>query len=394
MTPSSLRILRKVPNPAEPIPRDKREAHPSRNWGGVFSFMRTVHIGLLGFGHVGSALASALQQNGAVFARRTGVVPALTQVAVKHLEKPRQVALEPGLLTADAWAVVRNPRVEIVVEAIGGITPAGAYVEEALRRGKSVVTANKQLVCARATELELLAARVNRIFAYEASVGGAVPLIRLLKESLLGDRVTSLLAIINGTANYILTQMEEGIPFSDAQAAAQKLGLAEPDPSDDVDGHDAAAKLAIIASLAFDAYIRPDQIPYQGIREVTTEMIRHARDGNAVIRLVATARRRADRIAAGVFPAQVPMSHPLAQVKHEWNGVLLQTDLAGDLFVTGRGAGGLPTASAILADLAAAVGGRRIAKPLPVPGVVPLSPSDWAPIDARAGIGAGLILRN
>ncbi len=391
MIPSSLRMSRKVPTPAEPIPRDKREAHPSRNWRGVLHFMRTVRIGLLGLGHVGSAVVYALRQHGALFALRTGVLPALTRIAVKHLEKPREVVLEPGVLTDDAWTVVRDPRVDVVVEAIGGIAPAGAYVEEALRRGKSVVTANKQLVSALAPELEQLAARVDRIFAYEASVGGAVPVIRLLKESLLGDRVTSLLAIINGTANYILTRMEEGEPFEGALAAAQELGLAEPDPSDDVDGRDAAAKLAIVASLAFDACIRVDQIPYHGIGEVSLGKIRQAREAGAVIRLLATARRRGDRVEAGVFPAMVPISHPLARVRDEENGFLLRTDLAGDLFITARGAGGLPTASAIMADLAAAVGGGRVPKQLMFPEVVPLSSSAWTITDVLDGVEAGLI---
>lgn len=352
--------------------------------------MRTVHIGLLGLGHVGSAVAGALRRNGAVFAKRTGVVPLLARIAVKHLEKPRQVAVDPELLTDDAWTVVRHSRVDIVVEAIGGVSPADAYLEEALRRGKSVVTANKQLVCSRAGELEQVAASVGRVFAYEASVGGAVPVIRLLKESLIGDRINSLVAIINGTANYVLTQMEEGVPFDDALGAAQARGLAEPDPTDDVDGRDAAAKLAILASLAFDARLRPDQIPYQGISQVSPRELRQARDGGSVIRLLAAARRRDGRIEAGVFPARVPLSHPLAGLKDEWNGVLLRTDLAGELFVTGRGAGGVPTASAILADLAGAVGGVQVPERMTVAEVVPLSPpgSILADVTASTGVEA------
>ncbi len=356
--------------------------------------MRTVHVGLLGLGHVGSAVASALHRNGALFAHRTGVVPALSRVAVKHLHKPRAVVLEPGLLTDDAWAVVRDPRINVVVEAIGGVSPAGAYVEEALRRGKHVVTANKQLVSARGRELGELARRTDRSFAYEASVGGAVPVIRMLKESLVGDRITSLAAVINGTANYILTRMEEGIAFEDAQAAAQDLGLAEPDPSDDVDGHDAAAKLAIVASLAFDVCIRPNQISYQGIRDVSVAEIQHARAAGAVIRLLAVARRCATGIAAGIFPARIPLTHPLAQVRDEWNGFLVHTDLAGALFVTGRGAGGLPTASAILADLAAAVGRGGGPAPASINDIVPLSPADWAADGIADGLKVSLLPRS
>jgi homoserine dehydrogenase len=342
--------------------------------------MRTARIGLLGLGHVGSAVASALDQLGPVFAQRTGVVPVLTRIAVRHLEKPRPVVVDANLLTDNAWAIVRDPRVDVVVEAIGGISPAGAFLEEALRNGKNVVTANKQLVGSRGREFELLAASTERVFAYEASVGGAVPVIRLVQESLLGDRVTSLTAIINGTANYILTRMEEGVSFEDAQVAAQELGLAEPDPSDDLDGHDAAAKLAILASLAFDTSIQPEQITHLGIRHISFADIRQAKAAGAVVRLLAVARRDGIRIEAGVFPGFVPLSHPLARIRNEQNGILLHTELAGELFIHGRGAGGRPTASAILADLATAVGPRAIRRSLPTPEVIPLVPTEWATI--------------
>jgi len=360
----------------------------------VFDFMRTAHIGLLGLGHVGSAVASALDQHRSAFVQRTGVVPVLTRIAVKHLGKPRQVVVDPNLLTDDAWTVVRDPRVDVVIEAIGGISPAGGFVEEALRNGKSVVTANKQLVGLRGREFELLAASTEHIFAYEASVGGAVPVIRLLKESLRGDRVTSLTAIINGTANYILTQMEEGISFEDAQAAAQDLGLAEPDPSDDLDGHDAAAKLAIVASLAFDTSIQPDQIAHQGIRHISPADIEQAKAGGAVVRLLAVARRDGHRIEAGVFPGFVPLSHPLAQIRNEQNGVLLQTDLAGELFIHGRGAGGRPTASAILADLAAAIEHRAIRRSVSTSQVIPIVPVEWTTIPKHDHIALNLISSN
>lgn len=367
-------------NSRGPIPRDKRDAHPSRNWEGCSIFMRTAYIGLLGLGHVGSAVADALGQQGSIFAHRTGVVPVLSRIAVKHLEKPRQVTVDCRLLTNDAWAVVRDPGIDIVVEAIGGLTPAGEFVEEALRHGKSVVTANKQLVGTRGREFERLAANMRRTFAYEAAVGGAVPIIRLVKESLLGDRVTSLIAILNGTANYILTQMEDVVSFDEASLAAQALGLAEPDPSDDTDGHDAAAKLAILASLAFDTCILPTQIARQGIRQVSAAEVAQAKTTGGVLRLLAMARREGARIAAAVLPGIVPLSHPLAHLRNEQNGILLQTELAGELFVTGRGAGGRPTASAILADLATAVGRTQAHGNWPNANVIPLTGTSWSSI--------------
>ncbi len=380
MTPGSLRSRARCQLPRNQFREIRGKDTPPGIGRGVLFLMktRTVHIGLLGLGHVGSAVVEALRRNGMLFARRTGALPVVIGIAVRHLQKQRRVVVDPELLTDDAWTVVRDSRVEIVVEAIGGVAPADAYLKEALRQGKSVVTANKQLVCACASELEKLATHAGRVFAYEASVGGALPVIRLLRESLVGDRIDSLVAIINGTANYVLTQMEGGMPFEEALAAAQALGLAEPDPADDVDGRDAAAKLAILASLAFGSRVRPDQIPHQGIRDVCPSLLREARDAGSVIRLLAVARCRGGRIEAGVFPALLPISHPLASLRDECNGVLLRTDLAGELFVTGRGAGGVPTASAILADLAEAVsGGQVLRRESVTTEVVPLSHALW-----------------
>jgi homoserine dehydrogenase len=361
MTPGSLRDFRsrhKVLTPADQFREIREGLHPSRNWEGRFVFcthMRTVRIGLLGLGHVGSAVADALRGNGNHFAVRTGAVPVVTHVAVKHLHKPRRVTVDPDLLTDDTWRVVRDPSVDVIVEAIGGIEPAASYLTEALSRGKHVVTANKQLVSAKGSELTQLAAAVGRVFAYEASVGAALPVIRVFKSHLVGDRIDTVTAVINGTSNFILSQMELGRPYARALAEAQARGLAEPDPADDVTGRDAAAKLAILIRLAFDAAATAQRIMHRGIDSVTPADIARAKSDGRRIRLLAIARRLNGVIAAGVFPASLPHDHPLAQLDDEENGLLVRSDLAGELFIRGKGAGGVPTSSAILGDLASTV---------------------------------------
>lgn len=317
--------------------------------------MRTIRIGLLGLGNVGGAVADALRANGHHFAVRTGAIPVVTHVAVKHLHKPRRITVDPDLLTDDAWRVVRDPGIDVIIEAIGGVEPAASYLVEALARGKHVVTANKQLVSERGAEFSDLAASRDRVFAYEASVGAALPVIRVFKSHLVGDRVQAVTAVINGTANFVLSQMERGHSFAQALAEAQARGLAEPDPADDVTGRDAAAKLAILAQLAFDAAVTAPQIVHQGITTVTAADLDVARAAGRRIRLLAVARRVNGGIAAGVFPASLPLGHPLAQLADEENGLLVHSDLAGELFIRGRGAGGVPTSSAILGDLASTV---------------------------------------
>lgn len=317
--------------------------------------MPAVKIGLLGLGHVGSAVADALRGNGNHFAMRTGAVPVITHVAVKHLHKPRRLTVDPDLLTDDTWRVVRDPGVDVIIEAIGGIEPAASYLTEALSRGKHVVTANKQLVSSRGDELTRLAGAAGRVFAYEASVGAALPVIRVFKSHLVGDRVTEVTAVINGTSNFILSQMELGRPFAIALAEAQARGLAEPDPADDITGRDAAAKLAILIRLAFDAAATAEVIVHRGIDSVSAGDIARARSDDRRIRLLAVARRTNGRLAAGVFPASLPREHPLAELDDEENGILVQSDLAGEMFIRGRGAGGVPTSSAILGDLASTV---------------------------------------
>lgn len=346
-------------------------------------------IGLLGLGRVGGAVAVALHAHHRVLEERAGVPPVVARIAVRHLHKPRPIVIDRALLTDDTWAVVTDPAIDVIIEAIGGLRPAGDYLEAALRLGKRVITANKQLVSARGDELDTLARRVGGRFAFEACVGGAVPVVRVLRDSLAGDVIHSLLAVINGTANFILSRMEHEVSFDEALAMAISLGLAEPDPTDDLDAHDAAAKLAIMGSLAFGVKIRAAQIPHQGIRQITHDDIARAQAAGGAIRLVAAARRRDGRIEAGVFPATLPQSHPLARLQGEANGLLLRSDLAGEVFLRGRGAGGVATASAILGDLVDVL--RRPQMQVwsnVVAEVVPLPPDARAEVEAFTGAAA------
>ncbi|MDR7568089.1 MAG: homoserine dehydrogenase, partial [Armatimonadota bacterium] len=319
-----------------------------------------LRIGLLGMGTVGSAVVRNLRAAGADLARRAGMPLVLHRVAVAHLDRPRPVSIERDLLTDDAWAVVRDPDVDVVVELIGGIEPARSYVLEALRLGKSVVTANKQLLANRGRELMEAAETSGADLFFEGSVGGAIPIVRTIKESLAGDRITEIVGILNGTTNYILTRMgEEGLSFGEALSEAQRLGFAESDPTEDIEGHDAAAKLAILASAAFNSRVVRSDVHCEGISALTQREIAYTRQLGYTLKLIAHARDREGCIEAAVYPALLPSGHPLASVRYEFNGVWLRAEAAGELLLAGRGAGGDPTASAVLSDLVAVARNRR-----------------------------------
>ncbi len=320
-----------------------------------------LRIGLLGLGTVGSAVVRNLRDAGADLARRAGMPLVLRRVAVAHLDRPRAVPIERDLLTDDAWSVVRDPDVDVVVELIGGIEPARSYVLEALRLGKSVVTANKQLLANRGQELMKAAEASGVDLYFEGSVGGGIPVIRTIKESLAGDRITEIVGILNGTTNYILTRMgEEGLSFAEALSEAQRLGFAESDPTEDIEGHDAAAKLAILASVAFNSRVVRSDVHCEGISAITQREITYTRQLGYTLKLIAHARDREGRIEAAVYPALLPQNHPLAAVRYEFNGVWLRAEAAGELVLAGRGAGGDPTASAVLSDLVAIARNRRV----------------------------------
>ncbi len=321
-----------------------------------------LRIGLLGCGTVGGAVVRLLRTNGEEIRRRTGVGLRVTRVAVAHPEKSRGLLFDPGVLTGDAAAVVADPRVDVVAEVMGGVEPARALLLDAIERGKSVVTANKQLIARHGPELFAAAARAGVDLRLEASVGGGLPVIQPLKESLAANRIHEVTGILNGTTNYILTKMaEEGWEFARALEDAQRRGFAEADPTEDVDGHDAAAKLAILATIAFHTPVRADDVFREGIRRISAQDIEFARELGFAVKLLAIARERGGRVEAHVHPALLPLNHPLAAIRDELNAVFVRGDFAGEVMTVGRGAGGEPTASAVVADLIDVARNRRAA---------------------------------
>jgi len=314
---------------------------------------RTLTVGLLGAGVVGSGVVRLIDEHAGEISARLGARLALGPVAVRDLSRARDVA--PARLTTDPGEVVNDPEVDIVVEVMGGIEPARALITAALENGKSVVTANKALISTHGIELIELARAKGVRLEFEAAVAGAIPIIKPMRESLAGDRVRKVLGIVNGTTNFILTRMtEEGMDFADALAEAQRLGFAEADPTADVEGFDAAAKAAILATLAFDAKVVADDVYREGITGVTAQDIAFADRMGYVIKLLAIAEADADGVGVRVHPALVPRTHPLASVRESFNAVFVEAEAAGDLMFYGRGAGSLPTASAVMGDIVTA----------------------------------------
>jgi homoserine dehydrogenase len=311
-----------------------------------------VRIGVLGCGNVGSALVRLVHDHADVIEARAGVPLEITRVAVRDTSKDRGLPLPARCFTDNAADVVGDPEVDIVVEVIGGIEPPRALIVEALMGGKPVVTANKELIATYGRELFETAEGAGVDILFEASVGGGIPLIRPLRESLAGDRIRRVMGIVNGTTNYILTRMTDaGASFADALDEAQRLGFAEPDPTADVEGFDAAAKAAIIASIAFGARVVTGDVYREGIRDITADDIQSAADLGYVVKLLAVAEDLDGEVAVRVHPAMVPLRHPLASVRGSFNAVFIEGDAVGELMLYGRGAGGAPTASAVLGDL-------------------------------------------
>jgi homoserine dehydrogenase len=312
-----------------------------------------VGVGVLGCGNVGAALVALVADRGEAIAARTGLRLEVRRVAVRDLAKARDAAVPAELLTDDAQAVVDDPGVDIVVEVIGGVEPARELILSALKAGKPVVTGNKELLANAGPELFQAAEGAGVDLLFEAAVAGGIPLIRPLRESLAGERITRVMGIVNGTTNYILTRMTEaGASYADALAEAQALGFAEADPTADVEGYDAGAKAAIIASIAFGAAITADDVHHEGITRITEVDIAFAKRMGFVIKLLAVAEQDdTGAIGVRVHPAMVPLEHPLASVRESFNAVFVEGASVGDLMFYGRGAGGAPTASAILGDL-------------------------------------------
>ncbi|HET7194127.1 MAG TPA: homoserine dehydrogenase [Nocardioides sp.] len=314
-------------------------------------------VAVLGCGSVGSQVVRLLTEHAADLHARVGARVELIGIAVRRLDAPRDVEIPDGLLTTDAEGLVARDDVDLVIEVIGGIEPARSLILSALENGASVVTANKALLAEDGPTLFEAADKAGRDLYYEASVAGAIPILRPLRESLAGDRVTRVLGIVNGTTNFILDKMDtSGAGFSEALEEAQELGYAEADPTADVEGFDAAAKAAILASLAFHSRVTAADVHREGIADVTAADVASAQEMGCVVKLLAICELRPtaggeDAVAVRVHPAMIPRSHPLASVREAFNAVFVESDAAGQLMFYGPGAGGAPTASAVLGDL-------------------------------------------
>ena len=311
-----------------------------------------IGVGLLGCGIVGSSVVRLLDQRRDEIAQRSGCLFDVVRVAVRDGERPRDVPVSPEAFTTDAGAVVADPAVQVVVEVMGGVQPARSLILDALANGKSVVTANKELLANHGAELFEAAGKGETDLLFEAAVAGGIPIIRPLRESLAGERITRILGIVNGTTNYILTRMsEDGMSFSDALAEAQRLGYAEASPEADIEGFDAAAKCAILASLAFGTPVVAGDVYREGIARVTGEDIGFAARLGYDVKLLAVAELEDGQLAARVHPAMIPLDHPLAAVREAYNAVFVEGPNIGQLMFYGRGAGGDPTAVAVIGDL-------------------------------------------
>jgi homoserine dehydrogenase len=311
-----------------------------------------IGVALLGVGVVGGGVATILAERAGEYARRVGRPLVLRHLLVRDPAKPRPASVDRALLTTDPEAIFTDPRVQIVIEVMGGEHPALEYITRAITSGRHVVTANKEVMAKHGSEVLALAQRHGVVVMYEASVGGGIPLIAPLKRDLLANELIEARAIINGTTNYILTRMAyEGADFAEALRAAQELGYAEADPTADVEAFDAVYKLAILASLAFRTEVRPEQIYREGITKLTARDFRYAAELGYAIKLLAIGRRHPEGIEARVHPALLPLSQPLAKVDGVFNAVQLEGDLLGTVLFQGRGAGSMPTTSAVVADL-------------------------------------------
>jgi len=344
--------------------------------------MQQVNLGMVGGGTVGSGVFHALQLNGELMASRIGVRVKLRQIAVKAFDEPRPYAIPASFLTTDWQKVVNDPEVHIVAELAGGITLARTVILTALRLGKPVITANKALISAHGEELFATAREHGANLYYEASVCGGIPIIKSLREGFVGNRITHLYGIVNGTCNYILTRMKlESASFDAVLKDAQTQGYAEAEPSLDIDGHDALHKIGILASLAHGFWVNPSEIYVEGIRHITALDIQFAQQLGYTIKLLGIikkgegknkkGKRATSRVQVSVYPTLVPNSHVLASVNHVFNAVFVRGDVVGDTLFYGRGAGKDATASAVLSDLADAALDLKFGNKHRVPPFVP-----------------------
>ena len=357
---TAARAEQPAPDTTTPHPQPNPYPHPAP----------TVRVGLLGCGNVGGALAEILLTRTDDVAARTGIHLELVGIAVSDPTRPRSPSIRAELVSADAAALVARDDVDVVVEVIGGLHPAHELVEAALRNGKPVVTANKALLAVAGAELAEVAASSGVDLLYEAAVAGAIPVIRPLRESLAGEQIVRVMGIVNGTTNYILTRMEEeGAGYDDVLREAQALGLAERDPTADVEGHDAAAKAAILAALAFGSDVVDADVHREGISGLSAADVAYANRLGYSVKLLAVAELvdGGPEVSVRVHPAMVPKTHPLASVRGAFNAVFVEGAVSGELMLYGRGAGGGPTASAVLGDVVDASRNLLAGAPEPAP---------------------------
>ena len=336
--------------------------------------LKTISIGMLGCGVVGSQVARLLQSDEQELSERSGALLVLKKIGVRSTAA--RDGIDPSMITTDLNSIVSDPEINIVIEVMGGIEPARTLILEAIKNKKSVITANKALLATHGHELFNAADAAKVDLYYEAAVAGAIPIIRSMRESLAGDQITRVMGIVNGTTNYILTKMqEEGRAFNDVLKEAQSLGYAEADPTADIEGHDAAAKAALLASLAFHSTVTIDEVYCEGISAISIDDVNAAKAMGSVIKLLAIAElTEKDEISVRVHPVMIPNSHPLASVRNAFNAVYVESESAGQLMFYGRGAGGAPTASAILGDLVAVTRHRAYS-------TVGYGESDYADLD-------------
>ncbi len=327
-----------------------------------------VKVGLIGWGTIGTGVLKVLRAHRADITRRVGRPIDIVAIADLDTTTDRGIAAKPARLTKDALSVIRDPEISIIIELIGGYEPARRFVLEAIRAGKDVVTANKALLAVHGQEIVAAAEQAGTCLGFEASVGGGIPILRTLKEGLAGDRTAAVYGIVNGTCNHILTTMtREGRSFDEVLVDAQRLGLAEADPSTDVDGIDSAHKLAILTALAFGVAPRVKDIPTEGIRRIDAIDIAFARELGYVIKLLAIARDGKDAVEARVHPTMIPQGHLLADVGGNFNALFVRGAALGPTMYYGQGAGSLPTATAVVGDLIAAVRDRAVGRAMRVP---------------------------
>lgn len=314
--------------------------------------MKSVKIGIIGFGTVGSGTAKVLTENRDIIEKKTDCQVSIKTICVRDINKTRKFTVEGSTMTDNAEDILRDPEINIVVEVMGGIEKSKKIIEEAFRRGKHVVTANKDLIAEHGKELTELARQNNLHFFYEAAVAGGIPILRSLQYSLTGNRIQKIGGIINGSTNYILTRTEvERLSLETIIEDAKSLGYLESDPSADLDGLDAARKCAILASIGFNSLVTFNQVYVSGIRKIELEDIEYADKMGYSIKLLAVAENREDGIVARVHPALIPKDHPLASVQYAFNAVYVIGDMVGETMFYGKGAGDLPTGSAVANDV-------------------------------------------